>query len=85
MTDHIETDGIDAEGLDRHQLLELLDQITDDVQSFVDIDLRLKALDRALSFLANGGHSDSNDVVRAAEDFYRFLSGDFDLSSLDGE
>ena len=79
MTDKTETHDINAEDLNKAQLLEALDQMFDGLQDAVDTDLRLKALDKALSFEAIY-HKDRIDsskaTVEIAKAFLAFLKGE---------
>jgi len=77
MTD--QTHDIAAKDFSRETLVELFDQMADSLQGNLDTDLRLKALDRALSYQAihaKEGISSPMGTREIASAFLAFLKGE---------
>lgn len=79
MTDQTEAHYIAAEDLDKDQLFEIVSQMGERLIEDYDTDLRLKALDKALSYEAiyhKERIDSSKATVEVAKAFLAFLKGE---------
>jgi len=77
MTDHID-DEADGKGLDGIKFYDLLEMVAANARGEEDTDLRLKALDRALSYQAICAKNNlsTDGTVKIASTFLAFLKGE---------